>query len=83
MKDVKDLNTSSAMFRKMVLDPQKKSTEKELTVSTGSFSDVRDLGEAHVLATIKPEASNERFMISSGAFSWQELCALLSLCCCL
>lgn len=72
MKDIKDLNTSSETFRRMVLDPNQKSSHDELTVSPGSFVDSRDLAQAHVLATTIPEAGNERFMISSGAFSWQE-----------
>lgn len=71
---MKDLNTSSATFRRIVLDPKNVASEKDLTFSDGSCTDVRDLAEAHVLATTKPEASNERFMISSGAFSWQVLC---------
>jgi nucleoside-diphosphate-sugar epimerase len=66
-----------AAFRWEVLDPRNVKSKEELINSTGSISDVRDVALAHVLSTTVPEAGNERFLISSGAFSWQEICELI------
>jgi hypothetical protein len=36
--------------------------------------DVRDLARAHVLSLLKAEAGGERFIVSAGAYVWQEWC---------
>ncbi|KAH3671333.1 hypothetical protein OGAPHI_000556 [Ogataea philodendri] len=41
------------------------------------FVDVRDLAYAHYQSLVVPEASNQRFMVSAGVFSNQEICDAL------
>lgn len=69
------INTSVDMFRVNVLESAGASASIEtLLTSPGSLTDVRDVAEAHVLATTTAEAGGERFLISSGSFSWQKFC---------
>ena len=37
-----------------------------------AYLDVRDLAHAIVLAITKPQAGNQRFIISGGHFRWQD-----------
>lgn len=45
---------------------------EERRICRSSYVDVRDLAEAHALAVIKPEAANERIIVSAGAWKWQD-----------
>ncbi|KAF8583139.1 NAD(P)-binding protein [Ramaria rubella] len=42
------------------------------------YVDVRDLADAHVKALEKEEAGNERFIVSAGVFTWQDIVDSLS-----
>lgn len=39
-----------------------------------SWIDVRDVGQAHVLALEKADAGGKRFLLSGGTFVWQDFC---------
>ncbi|KAI0088795.1 NAD(P)-binding protein [Irpex rosettiformis] len=47
-------------------------TDAELASSPGSWVDVRDLAQAHVLAFQKEAAGGERIIVASGPFTWQQ-----------
>lgn len=67
------MNTSLALLRSKTLDPATANLpESDLAPSAGSYVDIRDVGQAHVLATTTPDASNQRFLVSAGPFSWQK-----------
>ena len=36
------------------------------------YVDVRDIAQAHTLALLKPEAGDNRFIISAGPYKWQD-----------
>lgn len=38
-----------------------------------NFVDVRDVADAHVKASLEPEAEGKRFILSAGAFSFREV----------
>ncbi|KAF8580286.1 D-lactaldehyde dehydrogenase [Ramaria rubella] len=42
------------------------------TVPLGNWTDVRDLATAHVKALVVEQAGGERFIISSGPYTWQD-----------
>eukprot|EP01117_Protostelium_nocturnum_P015540 TRINITY_DN6043_c0_g1_i1.p1 TRINITY_DN6043_c0_g1~~TRINITY_DN6043_c0_g1_i1.p1 ORF type:complete len:336 (+),score=110.06 TRINITY_DN6043_c0_g1_i1:48-1055(+) len=42
-----------------------------------NYVDVRDVAEAHILAMEKPEASGNRFIVSSGHFGWGQVNGIL------
>lgn len=69
------LNDSTAIMYTIV--EQNENSEKILdmvtSLRTGNcWVDVRDVGEAHVLALEKESVANERIIISAGSFVWQE-----------
>ena len=43
-----------------------------LSMLGGSWVDVRDLARAHVLAALKAEAGNDRFIVSAGPYFLQD-----------
>lgn len=42
-----------------------------------AFCDVRDVAQAHLKAYQTPEAANERFFVTGGSYSYQEICDIL------
>ena len=40
--------------------------------SRAMYVDVRDIAQAHTLALLKPEAGDNRFIISAGPYKWQD-----------
>jgi len=74
VSNVNNLNTSLAYFRNIALNSASAGKDKEeLTSSLGAFADVRDVANAHVLATRSTTASNDRIAIAPDAFSPQSV----------
>ncbi|KAK5065317.1 hypothetical protein LTR84_001155 [Exophiala bonariae] len=65
-----NLNTSNQVIRDLV---QGKHKDKVPDNATFTWVDVRDLALCHVLALEKPEAANQRFLVSAGFFCNGEL----------
>ncbi|KAF8991367.1 D-lactaldehyde dehydrogenase [Cyathus striatus] len=63
--------SSMKSFYNIVLKPDAEPKEAMLRASI-CWVDVRDVAEAHVQALEKAEAGGQRFLISAGAFIWQE-----------
>ncbi|KAI0827004.1 NAD-P-binding protein [Trametes gibbosa] len=58
---------------KCALDDEARANVGYVAVQTaGSFVDVRDIAQAHVLALLKPDAAGSRLIISSDAYKWQD-----------
>lgn len=74
MKSVDALNQSNALFLDAVVKKSAPSKE-ESGKPVGNFVDVRTVARAHVLALSQDVAGGERFIVSQGAFSWQDICA--------
>ncbi|KAK4082395.1 uncharacterized protein Triagg1_2207 [Trichoderma aggressivum f. europaeum] len=73
VSDIKSLNTSSADINRLF-----DGSEKDVPdTAFHAFVDVRDLGEAHVLAYEKPEAAGQRYLVSSSAYSYQQICDII------
>lgn len=68
------INTSVANFYAYL---QGKKTDDDLGATAGNWIDVRDVALAHFLALTKPEASMQRFIISSGPFCGQDVVDVL------
>lgn len=47
-------------------------TAEQLAAPAGEWIDVRDIALAHVLALEKEAASGQRFITSTGAFTYQD-----------
>ncbi|KAG9029636.1 methylglyoxal reductase (NADPH-dependent) gre2 [Tulasnella sp. JGI-2019a] len=69
VKSADALNTSIAGFYAHT-KPGK--TEQELLAPSGNFSDVRDVALIHALALSNQNAGGERFIVSSGPFTYQD-----------
>ena len=67
----KGLNSSMDAFFNNVL--AKAPLPKEYTPE-GSWVDVRDVAHAHIRALQIPEAGGKRFVVSTGAYVWQDWC---------
>ncbi|KAI0646141.1 NAD-P-binding protein [Trametes meyenii] len=66
-----DLNESLRYYYSIVV---KGKMSREVLVNAGtSWVDVRDLGEAHALALLKPAAGGERIIVAMRPFKWQEM----------
>ncbi|KAB5593820.1 NADPH-dependent methylglyoxal reductase GRP2 [Ceratobasidium theobromae] len=63
--DMKKLNTSSAPFYEIFSGQTKELAGPGVWL----WVDVRDIARAHVLAIEKPEARNNRFLVSGGTFN--------------
>ncbi|KAL1311401.1 hypothetical protein AAFC00_001567 [Neodothiora populina] len=73
VSDPKKLNTSSADIYRF-LD----GSSKEIgPTAFPAFADARDLGEAHLRGYEVPEAGNQRFAITSGNFTYNQVCEIL------
>ncbi|KAK7687132.1 hypothetical protein QCA50_009635 [Cerrena zonata] len=73
-KGVESLNTSAGLWYAMVLKGGALADSKTLA-DGNNWVDVRDISYASVLALLKEEAANNRFIISPGSFIWQEFVA--------
>ncbi|KAG8843534.1 methylglyoxal reductase (NADPH-dependent) gre2 [Tulasnella sp. 330] len=69
VKSVDALNTSIAGFHAHTL-PGK--TEQQLLIPSGNWVDVRDVALVHVLSLSNKDAAGERFITSSGPFTYQD-----------
>lgn len=54
-----------------------KKKDNDLSETAGNWIDVRDVALAHFLALTVPEAGGERFIISNGPFSGQDIVDIL------
>ncbi|KKY26739.1 putative nad dependent epimerase [Phaeomoniella chlamydospora] len=67
------LNTSSADLYRLI-----NGSEKEVPATNfWAFVDVRDVATAHLKAYEVPKAANERFFITAGNFSYQQICDIV------
>ncbi|KAH8102011.1 hypothetical protein DFH11DRAFT_1786495 [Phellopilus nigrolimitatus] len=64
------LNSSVAFFYEAILTQKK--TPEQLASFQGSWVDVRDVSLGHVCALEVPAAGGQRFILSAGAFIWQD-----------
>jgi nucleoside-diphosphate-sugar epimerase len=67
------LNTSSADIYRLIDGSEK--TVPETTFF--AFADVRDVGEAHARAYESEKAANQRYFITSGNFTYQQICDII------
>ncbi|KAF8343833.1 D-lactaldehyde dehydrogenase [Cantharellus anzutake] len=66
------LNTSAAYFRRIALDPSATHDRETLLKPTNNWVDVRNVADAHAEAVVRDNAGGERYLISNGAYIWQE-----------
>ncbi|KAG6336084.1 hypothetical protein ID866_3010 [Astraeus odoratus] len=67
------LNVSTKLFYDHVVNGlNPKIAGNKLHLTGGNWVDVRDVGLAHRLALEKPDAGNERIIVSAGVFKWQD-----------
>ncbi|KAH8109995.1 hypothetical protein DFH11DRAFT_1746820, partial [Phellopilus nigrolimitatus] len=64
------LNSSVAFFYEAILTQKK--TPEQLASFQGSWVDARDVSLGHVRALEVPAAGGQRFILSAGAFIWQD-----------
>ena len=70
---LENLNTSSADIYRLI-----NGSEKEVPPTQFyAFVDVRDVARAHRLAYEKSAAAGQRFFITSGRYSYQDICDIL------
>jgi len=72
VNSVDDLNFSARQWYDAVLIGGQ--PEEVLLATQASWIDVRDLAEAHVLASEKEAAGGERILICAGSYVWQDWC---------
>ncbi|KEF62518.1 dihydroflavonol-4-reductase [Exophiala aquamarina CBS 119918] len=70
LSSLDNLNTSNQVIRDLI---QGKFKEMVPPNATFTWVDVRDLALCHVLALEKPQAANERFLVTAGYFCNKEL----------
>ncbi|KAK4993696.1 hypothetical protein LTR50_000307 [Elasticomyces elasticus] len=71
--DVTHLNTSSADIWRLM-----NGTEKEVPdTSFWAFADARDVAQAHLKAYETPAAAGQRYLITSGNYSYQQVCDII------
>lgn len=68
------LNDTTALFYNTVVQPNAGGKSHEELRTGNCWVDVRDLGEAHVLALVKEGVANERVIVSAEGWVWQEWC---------
>ncbi|KAG9558940.1 putative cinnamoyl-CoA reductase, partial [Aureobasidium melanogenum] len=71
--DMKKLNTSSADIYRFINGSTKEPGDTGFPLCV----DVRDVGTAHLKAYEVPEASNQRFAVTSGNFTYQRVCDII------
>ncbi|RPD65288.1 NAD(P)-binding protein [Lentinus tigrinus ALCF2SS1-7] len=65
-----ELNQSMRDWYHMIVEGK---IDNETLVNGGAmYVDVRDIAQAHTLALLKPDAGDNRFIISAGPYKWQE-----------
>ena len=70
---MENLNTSTADIYRLF-----NGTEKDVPeTSFFAFADVRDVGEAHLRAYESPEAAQQRYFITSGNYTFQQVCDII------
>ncbi|KAI5464390.1 hypothetical protein BGZ63DRAFT_377583 [Mariannaea sp. PMI_226] len=67
------LNTSSADIFQLISGYAKEVPQDGFHC----FADARDVADAHVLAYEKPEAAGQRYLITSGQYSYQRICDII------
>jgi len=67
------LNISIGFFHKYTTKCDPPISKEELSAGGRNWCDVRDVALCQVLALEKPEAGNERYIVSSGPFTWQDV----------
>lgn len=67
------LNTSSADIYRLMNGSEKTVPE----TSFFAFVDVRDVGEAHVLAYESAEAAGQRYFVTGGGYTYQQICDII------
>ncbi|KAK0107021.1 methylglyoxal reductase (NADPH-dependent) gre2 [Cadophora gregata] len=73
VSSLSNLNTSSADIYRLMNG----STKSVPETSFYAFVDVRDLGEAHVLAYESEKAAGQRYLIASGGYTYQQVCDVI------
>lgn len=71
--DMSKLNTSSADIYRFINGSTKEIGDTAFPL----YVDVRDVATAHLKAYELPEASNQRFAVSSGNFTYQRVCDII------
>ncbi|KAH7337246.1 hypothetical protein B0J17DRAFT_719150 [Rhizoctonia solani] len=66
------LNASINRFYSVISAKEEELSAETLLMPDTSFGDVRDVGLAHVRAVENESAGGERFLLSSGAYTWQD-----------
>ncbi|RFU24080.1 hypothetical protein B7463_g12263, partial [Scytalidium lignicola] len=72
---IKDLNESTARIYNLFINTTRDSPLPPNGLHV--YTDVRDLATAHILAMTTPQASNQRFVISTGQIRSQEISDML------
>jgi len=70
---LESLNTSVAMFQNATTTKNPPASAEQLKNPGGNWVDVRDVALVHTLALSNPAAGGERFITSSGGFTWQDV----------
>ncbi|KAI9815301.1 MAG: methylglyoxal reductase (NADPH-dependent) gre2 [Pycnora praestabilis] len=73
VSNLDNLNTSSADIYRLMNGSEKTVPD----TSFFAFADVRDVGEAHRLAYESPEAAMQRYFITSGNYTYQQVCDVI------
>ncbi|KAJ5806288.1 NAD(P)-binding protein [Penicillium pulvis] len=73
VQDMSKLNTSAADIYRLVNG----STQEVPPTGFPAWADVRDVAEAHLRAFEVDQAANERFLITSGNYSYEDVCDVL------
>jgi len=73
VESLKGLNTSSADIYRLINGSEKTVPDTAFF----AFVDVRDLGEAHVLAFESERAAGQRYIVAAGGYTYQAICDVL------
>ena len=73
VSDLSRLNTSSADIYRLM----NRSTKEVPPTAFWAFADVRDVARAHRLAYELSKAANQRYFITSGNYSYQQICDVI------
>lgn len=73
VKSLDHLNTSSADIYRLMNGSEKTVPDTQFF----AFVDVRDVGDAHARAYETPEAAGQRYFITAGGFTYQQVCDII------
>lgn len=73
VSDLSKLNTSSADIYRLMNG----STKEVPETGFPAFCDVRNVGEAHLKAYESPKAAGQRYFMTAGNFSYQQVCDII------